>query len=409
VRGRRNGAREFVLATAAAYPDRLVIRTGALVTRVVLDESRRATGVDYLDGRHLYRADPNVPADGAAPSSRRVRTTGEVVLSAGAFNTPQLLKLSGIGPGDELRAHGIEVLVDLPGVGENLQDRYEVGVVSQMNEDFSLLSDCTWKVPLDGEPPDDCYRAWLEQRGVYTTNGVALAVIRRSGLTALPDLFIFGLPSFFRGYFPGYSKLITDVRNKFTWAILKAHTNNTAGSVRLRSADPRDTPVIDFRYFDEGNDAAGADLDALVDGVKFARRIMGEMTSGPEEEVLPGSAVATDDQLREWVKDNAWGHHASCTCKMGPADDPMTVVDSQFRVKGTSGLRVVDASVFPHIPGFFIVTSVYMVSEKASDVILGGPMPYGRRLAAAGERLRSSANRLRARAARHSDNHNESE
>jgi choline dehydrogenase len=306
-----------------------------LVTKVLLDGSRRATGVEYLEGRHLYRADPSAPANGPAPAARRVTTTGEVILSAGAFNTPQLLKLSGIGPADELRAHGIEVLVDLPGVGENLQDRYEVGVVSEMSEDFSLLSDCTWQPPLDGQPPDDCYRAWLERRGVYTTNGVALAVIRRSGLTALPDLFVFGLPSFFRGYFPGYSKLITDVHNKFTWAILKAHTNNTAGSVRLRSADPRDTPLIEFRYFDEGNDTAGADLAAVVDGVKFARRIMGAMPSGPEREALPGTDIATDDQLREWVKDNAWGHHASCTCKMGSADDPTAVVDSQFRVRGT--------------------------------------------------------------------------
>jgi choline dehydrogenase len=370
--GRRNGAREYVLDTAEQHPDRLEIRTGALATRVLLDDANRAVGVDYVQGRHLYGADPSSNGAIAPPEHRRADATAEVILSAGAFNTPQLLKLSGIGPAAELDEHGIATRVDLPGVGENLQDRYEVGVVTEMAEDFSLLRDATWRAPEDGQQPDRCYAEWLDGRGVYTSNGVALGVVRKSPQAGeLPDLFVFGIPSYFAGYFPHYSDLIKDRDNVFTWAILKAYTNNTAGSVRLRSADPRDPPRVDFRYFDEGNDGNGDDLDAVVDGVRFARNLMGEMSAHTIQELVPGPAVETDDELREFVRNQSWGHHASCTCKIGPASDPMAVVGSDFRVHGTTGLRVVDASVFPRIPGFFIVTAVYMISEKASDVILG--------------------------------------
>lgn len=371
-RGRRNGTREFILDTVREHPDRLVVRTGALATRVVLNGvngDRRAVAVQYVDGRHLYRADPGADGGGELPPARRADASAEVIVSGGAFNTPQLLKLSGIGPADELAQHGIEVKLDLPGVGENLQDRYEVGVVSKMTQDFTLLRGASWRAPTEGEEPDRFYSEWLGGGGPYATNGVALAVIRNSGEAELPDLFVFALPSYFKGYFPHYSGGITDQHDKFTWAVLKAHTDNRAGSVRLRSADPRDTPLVDFRYFDEGDGGPG-DLDAVVDGVKFARTLMEHMSEHVELECLPGPELQTDDELRRWVADNAWGHHASCSCKMGPRSDPKAVVDSDFRVHGVAGLRVVDASVFPRIPGFFIVTAVYMISEKASDVIL---------------------------------------
>ena len=138
----------------------------------------------------------------------------------------------------------------------------------------------------------------------------------------------------------------------------------------LRSDDPRDVPHVNFRYFEEGNDASGDDLEAVVEGVEFVRRMMRRASEVVEKELVPGENVSTREQIREFVRNEAWGHHASCTCKMGPKDDEMAVVDSNFRVHGTTNLRVVDASVFPRIPGFFIVTAVYMISEKASDVIL---------------------------------------
>jgi choline dehydrogenase len=139
--------------------------------------------------------------------------------------------------------------------------------------------------------------------------------------------------------------------------------------VRLRSRDPREVPDINFHYFHEGN-GSESDLDAVVSGVETARRIIGRCGGIVAAEVSPGLEVQTPEQIRQFVKDKAWGHHASCTCKMGPESDPAAVVDSRFRVYGTRGLRVVDASVFPKIPGFFIVSSVYMISEKASEVIV---------------------------------------
>ena len=152
--------------------------------------------------------------------------------------------------------------------------------------------------------------------------------------------------------------------------MLKAHTNNTAGFVRLRSADPRDTPEINFKYFDEGNDAGGEDLESVVEGVNFVRRLSENAQLFTKSELLPGKEFPSDDALRAFIKKEAWGHHACGTCKMGPASDAMAVVDSAFRVHNTRRLRVVDASIFPRIPGFFIVTPTYMISEKAADAIL---------------------------------------
>jgi choline dehydrogenase len=374
--GRRNGARERIRDVEQRRPDRLQVRTGALVTRVLFDDPVTpdgdpvATGVEYLAQPHAYRADP-AAVDGDPPAPVRVRARREVILAAGAFNTPQLLKLSGIGPRAELDRFGIPCLRDLPGVGENLQDRYEVGVVTQMRRNFALLDGLTFRPPDAGEEPDPGYRQWQDGEGVYTTNGALLGIIRRSRpeLTD-PDLFIFGLPAKFTGYFPGYSGALAQQSDVFTWAILKAHTANRAGSVLLRSADPRDTPDIRFRYFDEGSDSAGEDLDAVVTGIEVARSIMACLEEDVAAELMPGPEANTREELRSFVRDKAWGHHASCTAAMGPATDPRAVVGSDFRVRGTQGLRVVDASVFPRIPGFFIVTSIYMVAEKASAVIL---------------------------------------
>jgi choline dehydrogenase len=382
--GGRVSTRDCLRTAQIEHPGKLEIRTGALVTRVLLDGTR-AVGVEYLAGRHVYGADPRADRDTPEPPSVTVRAEREVVLAAGAFNTPQLLKLSGIGPAGELRRHGIRVLVDLPGVGENLQDRYEVGVISEMRADFPLLERAAFRPPRPGDPPDPAFDEWRTGKGVYASNGVVVGIILRSSRAAPdPDLFVFGLPAWFAGYEPGYSRRLTERKDHFTWAILKAHTTNRAGSVHLTSADPRDVPEISFRYFDEGSDDGEADVEAVADGVEFVRRMMARSREYIADEALPGAAVQTREQIKDWVRDQAWGHHASCTCRMGPADDPMAVVDSRFRVRGTMGLRVVDASVFPRIPGFFIVTSVYMMSEKASEDILEDARNGGEHEQAAG-------------------------
>jgi choline dehydrogenase len=163
-----------------------------------------------------------------------------------------------------------------------------------------------------------------------------------------------------------------------TFAVLKGHTKNRAGSVRLRSTDPRERPQIEFRYFEEGSDAAGEDLKGVIDGIEIAREVAGRLGGIVKEEFAPGEDAVTREVLVDFVRAEAWGHHASCTCKIGDDDDPMAVLDGNFRVRGVRGLRVVDASVFPRIPGFFIASAVYMVSEKASDVLIRQHAPASR-------------------------------
>jgi choline dehydrogenase-like flavoprotein len=174
------------------------------------------------------------------------------------------------------------------------------------------------------------------------------------------------LPVQFRGYRHGFSSEIRDHLDRLTWAVLKGHTRNRAGSVTLRSADPRAAPRVDFRYFDPGDDPEGKDLRAVVDAIGLVRRLTAPLIAGGfiDKELDPGPR-----DLEEYVRDTAWGHHASCTCAIGTrADDG--VIDSAFAVHGARRLRVVDASVFPRIPGFFIVSAVYMIAEKAADAIL---------------------------------------
>jgi len=362
----RIGSRERIRAVAEKYPTKLAVECHALVTRVLFDGSNRVIGVEYLKGERLYRAHAS-PSNGPGEPCRAFASR-EVVLCGGAFNTPQLLMLSGIGPAEELARHGIEVRVDLPGVGRNLQDRYEVSVVNRMKDDWQMMSGATFT---KGDPQ---YREWnASKEGVYATNGGVLAVVKRSKQSELPDLFCLGLVGKFKGYFPGYSKLITEHRNYLSWIVLKAHTLNNAGTVTLESSDPRDPPKIDFHYFNEGSDKEEKDLAAVVEGIEFVRAMTEELRVKGVivEEELPGQHCRSDRQLKQFVRENAWGHHASCTCPIGPKEHG-GVVSSDFRVHGTQGLRVVDASAFPRIPGFFIVSAVYMIGEKAADVMLAG-------------------------------------
>jgi choline dehydrogenase len=362
----RVGSRERILEVAANHPKHLRIELNALVTSAILDDSNRAIGVQYLKGERLYRA--HGQPDNNPGESRRLHASREVILAGGAFNTPQLLMLSGIGPRDELEKLGIQVKVDLPGVGNNLQDRYEVGVVNRMNfDEWRIFEGATF------DTTDKQYEKWAKcKEGPYITNGAVLSIFKRSAPERpVPDLFCVAFLGRFQGYFPNYSKLFADDHNFLTWAVLKAHTNNRAGRVSLRSGDPRDVPQIDFHYFDEGTGDGGRDLDSVVDGIRFARKLAEPLINQGliAEEVLPGKSIESQEELRDFVRSHAWGHHASCSCAIGPREQ-MGVLDSDFRVHGTQGLRVVDASVFPRIPGFFIVSAVYMIGEKAAEAIL---------------------------------------
>jgi choline dehydrogenase-like flavoprotein len=370
--GRRRGARERVLSAMRRHG--LHVEFNALATRVLLDADKRAIGVEYLKGQDLYRASPNAAA-GEAGAPQRVDAAREIIVAGGAFNTPQLLMLSGIGPPDQLTALGIKVEVPLEGVGRNLQDRYEVGVVHKTSSPWTCLQDARFTVD------DPVYRDWLAGRGMYISNGAAVAfALRSSPRQANPDLFVMALLTRFSGYFPGYSDKIRNSRDDLTFALLKAHTNNRGGTVTLTSSDPRDPPRIDFRYFEEGTDRSGDDLAAVAEGIRRIRRMADELQGSGilHGEEIPGADLQNDEQLRQFAREHAWGHHASCTCAIGPRNAG-GVLGGDFRVHGTSGLRVVDASVFPRIPGFFIACAVYMIGEKAAECILDSAKTTPRR------------------------------
>ena len=202
--GHRNGSRERIRDVAQRFPDRLQVRTGCLATRVLLDEQPAATGVEYIDAAHAYWCDPSLRA-APMPPRQQAYASREVVLAGGAFNTPQLLKLSGIGPREELERFGIPVRLELPGVGRNLQDRYEVGVVSRMTRDFSLLRGDRFRPPGPGEQPDPAFREWQcgpghlrdQRRAGGGSSGVPVARL------PAPTCSYSALPARVRGLLPG--------------------------------------------------------------------------------------------------------------------------------------------------------------------------------------------------------------
>jgi choline dehydrogenase-like flavoprotein len=358
----RRGARER-LALKGRAADRLRLETQALACQVALDADGRAQGVTYRKGADLYGA---WRTPGAGGEERFVRARREVILCAGAFNTPQLLMLSGIGDAQTLAAVGVRSRVDLPGVGRNLQDRYEIGVVNRLARPWPSRRGARF------EAGDPVYEEWRRGSGIYVSNGAAIAAIHRSDPTLPdPDIFAMAMLARFEGYEEGYARKIVDNPDYLTWALLKAHTRNRAGRVTLRSADPRDTPQVAFNYFDPACDPEGHDLAALANAVRRVRRMTAHLIKDGVilEETLPGPAVQSQSELEAYVRDNAWGHHACGSAAIGPRDAG-GVLDSRFRVYGVGGLRVVDASAFPAIPGFFIAAPVYMLAEKAADTVI---------------------------------------
>jgi choline dehydrogenase-like flavoprotein len=407
---RRRGVRENLLSTSREHPDRLVIHSGVFVERVIFappeappPDAPRAIGVAVVHGTHLYSASAN-HAQRAAGEHTSYYARREVILAGGAFNTPQLLMLSGIGPAQHLaqfgvagprNARGVVVapVVDLPGVGANLQDRYEVSVITEAKREFSTLDGVTFD---PGNANDVAFQEWMTSGGgLYSTNGGALALLARSSsaASANPDLFIFGVPAAFRGYYWDWSKELLSPgkgvpeqqRNLWSWVILKAYTDNRDGSVRLRSAQPFEEVDVCFRSFREGTGDHAGDRKALAEAVAIARELNGKAGIFTNE-IQPGAHVLNKSpELEEWIENEAWGHHACGTCRIGSdawhsdvseLRDRGAVLDSAFRVHGVKGLRVVDASVFPRIPGYFILMPILMVAEKAADTLLAESQAY---------------------------------
>ncbi|WP_431961003.1 choline dehydrogenase [Actinacidiphila sp. bgisy160] len=343
-RGRRLSAARAYLDPVRRRPN-LTVRTRTLVTRVLF-EGKRAVGVEY-------------ERRGGARGQVRAR---EVVLCGGAINSPQLLQLSGVGNAAELAALGIDVVHDLPGVGENLQDHLEVYVQYACTQPVSMQPYLAkWRYPFIG-------LQWLFRKGPAATNHFeAGGFVRGNEDVDYPNLMFHFLPIAVRydgsapagghGYQVHVGPMYSDAR----------------GSVKIRSADPREKPALRFNYL-----STEQDRREWVEAVRVARDILGRPALAPFNggEISPGPGVETDQEILAWVaKEGETALHPSCTCRMGT--DEMAVVDpAGLRVHGVDGLRVVDASVMPYVTNGNIYAPVMMIAEKAADLILGRePLP----------------------------------
>ena len=275
----------------------------------------------------------------------------EIVLCAGAIGSPQILMLSGIGPGAALSQLGIPVVADLPGVGQNLRDHLATGVTFKCTRSVTLAS---------AETLGNLARYLVLGRGPLTSNvGEALAFIRtRKGLAA-PDIEIIFAPVFFMEHGaanpPGHG---------FTIGVVLLRPES-CGSMMLKSNEPQTHPLIRPNYLSAQNDIA-----ALLAGLRFARRLAGAPSLDPYrgDEVWPGIDLQTDEELIDFIRAKAESlYHPVGTCRMG--SDALAVVDDQVRVRGVEGLRVADASIMPTIVGGHINAPAIMIGEKAADLI----------------------------------------
>ncbi|KAF2187866.1 GMC oxidoreductase [Zopfia rhizophila CBS 207.26] len=341
--GRRTGTNTYIRATVrdpAKYP--LTIQLYSLVTKILFSNSSTtptALGVEYLQGPSLYSADPRYNASAKGKVGQAIASR-EVIIAGGVFNSPQILKLSGIGPAEELKKFSIPVVVDLPGVGTRMADNYETSIIR------------------------------LGSRDLHNVGGPYAVMLKSSVANNTRDLYLFCGALSFEGYWPGFPKDYG--HSEYECAIVHIGPHSQAGTVLLRSSDPRDMPEINSHFFDKNADT---DLTAILDGVKWARNAFDRVPKGlgPWKEVHPcpsPNTNCTDVEQKEFIRLQAYSHHATSTCQIGGDNDKMAVLDSKFRVRGVKNLRVVDGSAFPKVPGAFPVLPTFMLSEKATESIL---------------------------------------
>jgi choline dehydrogenase-like flavoprotein len=342
-RGMRGSTSKRFLDPVASRPN-LKVLPNALVTRVLI-ENRRAVGIEL-----------------AEPGGKRTITAErEVILAAGAYNSPQLLLLSGVGPADELKAVGIDPVVDLPGVGRNLQEHPLTGVAYTINQPVGferelrfdrLAAKMTrWGLGLRGpasELPVICFGF------VRTEEGLNRPDIKANIYPTRLDA---------RVWFPGIRKGRGHAMTVFN-VLLRPESR---GSVTLRSTDPGDAPRIRINLFEDERDLVTLRRSVRLMRDFFAAEPLSDVV---QSELMPGSDVRTDAEIDAFNrKSSTVAHHASCTCAMGTG--PNSVVDPELRVRGVEGLRVVDASVMPRVVGGNTNAPVIMIAEKAADLISG--------------------------------------
>jgi choline dehydrogenase len=342
-RGRRLSASRAYLHPVADRPNLKVV-TRALATGVLFT-GKTAVGVEY---RHRGR--------------RRVVRAAETILCGGAVNSPQLLQLSGIGPADLLGRHGIEVVTDVAGVGQNLQDHLEVYIQHACTQPVSMQPNLAiWRRPWIGIQ-------WLLRRGPGATNHFeAGGFIRSNSEVDYPNLMFHFLPVAVR--YDGS----TPARGHGYQVHVGPMYSDARGSLEITSADPRDKPALRFNYL-----STDQDRREWVEAVHHARRILAQPALEPFDggELSPGPEVQTDEEILDWVRRDAeTALHPSGTAKMGFGPD--SVLDpASLRVHGVAGLRVVDASVMPYVTNANIYAPVMMIAEKAADLVLGNePLP----------------------------------
>ena len=334
-RGRRWSAADAFLHPVEDRPN-LTVVTNAHVHRILLD-SGRAIGVEF------HKKEGVVPA----------RAAREVIVSAGAFNSPQLLMLSGIGPADHLREHGIAVAVDSPHVGKHLQDHPFLTVTNEVKDTKTLL---------EATKPQHLLHYIVGRGKGMLSSAVAEAgahVRIRDGIEAPDFQFLMGAAYYFDNGFRTYPNPAYALGPSFV-------RPTSEGEVRLRSPNPHDKPLIRLGWFQDPEE-----MRTVIDAVRMCREIAqtGPLGKVTVKNIDPGDGVKSDEQVEAWIRAEAQHtYHPSCTCRMGREDE--SVLDPDLRVRGVEGLRVVDCSSMPRITSGNTNAPAIMIGERAADLIL---------------------------------------
>ena len=344
-KGRRWSAANAYLKPALKRSNCTLIQ--ALANRIIIKDGR-AVGVEVTrSGRQ-----------------QTITATAEVIISASSLNSPKLLMLSGIGPAAHLTEHGIDVIADRPGVGQNLQDHLELYIQMASSQPITLYKH--WNL---------FSKAMIGAQWLFTKTGLgasnqfeSAAFIRSKAGVSYPDIQYHFLPIAVR-----YDGKVAAVGHGFQ-AHVGPMRSTSRGAVTLRSADPADTPKINFNYMSHQQD-----WEEFRTCIRLTREIFGQHAFAPfvKHEIQPGADVASDDELDGFIREHAESAYHPCgTCKMGRAEDPNAVVDPETRVIGVDGLRVADSSIFPRITNGNLNGPSIMTGEKAADHILGRtPLP----------------------------------
>ncbi|GAA5624881.1 oxygen-dependent choline dehydrogenase [Brucella sp. NBRC 12953] len=338
--GRRWSAANAYLKPALKRPNVKLVK--GLARKIVM-EGKRAVGVEIEAGRTFST----------------IRARREVIIAASSINSPKLLMLSGIGPAAQLKEHGIEVVADRPGVGQNLQDHLEVYIQQECTQPITLYS----KLNLFSKAKIGAEWLFFKTGDGATNHFESAAFVRSKAGVEYPDIQYHFLPVAIRydgkaaAESHGFQAHVGPMRSK------------SRGSVTLRSANPREKPVIKFNYMSHEDD--WADFRHCV---RLTREVFGQDAFAPYRgaEIQPGANVQSDDEIDNFIREHVESAFHPCgTCKMGSVDDPMAVVDQECRVIGVDGLRVADSSIFPRITNGNLNGPSIMTGEKASDHILG--------------------------------------